>query len=442
MVRLPKFLMREHSIGTAGSKRPSQTKKAVRLLVADLSIAGVPFIAFVMLALLANSPSNSTNADYVTAPVVRGSLSIRVQAAGTVEPIRLVEVSTELSGMLKHVHAKPNDIVKAGQVLAELDPTAAQAQVARAQAVVSAARGRLKDANAGVRQTGADLERKQRLRGNQFASQRDLDAAEYASARSTASLETLNAELEAALADLNMAKVNLSKTRIVAPIDAVVLRRSAEPGQTIAATLQPPVLFRLAADLDQMQLRVDVDEADAMTVVAGQPATFRVQALRNRVFDARVHRIHVGPEIVQGVVTYKALLGFDNRRLRLKPGMTATAEITVEQVKDQLLVPNAAFRFLPANSGLLDQDTSPDLISHVFGIKSAFGSANVGEAGSSRSASTADVERRSLYVIGRNGALRKVQVDVGFTDGNQTVVTGGGLFEGQRVVIDHADVKR
>lgn len=410
-----------------------------RTLAVDAAIVGATCVAIGIVAMLPTERPEASHGGYVTAPVVRGNLTVNVHATGTVEPTSLIEVSTELSGTVARVLVKPNDTVRKGQVLAELDSTHLRAQVARARAVVAAARARVKEARADVRRSSADLDRKQRLQSSRFTSERDLDAAEFSSNRAAASVERYIAEIDMAQSDLLMAEASLAKARIVSPVDGVVLRRNVEPGQTLAASLQPPVLFRLAEDLTQMQIRVDVDEADAMSVGAGQYATFMVQALRNKRFVAQVERIHIGPEIVQGVVTYKAVLAFDNRRIRLKPGMTATADIAVNRVQGALLVPNAALRFSPSSDDPARNATAPELVGQAIGIEPAFArTAATGDHDDLAGDASRTAEQRAVYVLDRAG-MRRVTVNVGPTDGNQTAVTGNELAEGMRVVVDIAD---
>lgn len=400
-----------------------------------LIVGAVGFFGFLALSPV---PPTESPFGYVTAPVIRGDLTISVHATGTVEPTRLIDVSTELSGTLTRVLVKPNDIVKVGQVLAELEPTASRAQVARARAQLAAARARVREANAGVRHAASDLERKRKLFANRHLSEKELENAQHAVALGTAAVEKLTAEVEMAEADLRMAESNLAKTRIVSPVNGVVLRRTAEPGQTIAASLQPPALFRLAENLDEMEIKVDVDEADALSVSAGKSATFSVQAVRNRKFPARVERLHLGPEIVQGVVTYKAILVFDNRKLGLRPGMTAAADIVVEEVRGALLVPNAALRFPGVAMAAAAQ--SPQAATRS-SLRSAIGLATA-SAGSQQGASVvgSGSQRRLLVVEG--GSSREVIVEVGPTDGNLTVVSGAGLHPSLTVVVDFADAKR
>lgn len=426
------------TIDAEASQCNGRTRRTLRLLTLELGLVLATWLG-VALALRSHNSAPGDIDGFVTAPIVRGDLRVVVHATGTVEPTRLIEVSTELTGTLLRVHAKPNDVVKSGQVLAELDPTSANVQVARAKANVAAARARLKDAEAGVPQARAELDRKRALSASRNTTQRELDAAEAGAQRAAAAVATLRAEAQAAEADLQLAETSLAKTRIVAPVDGIVLRRNAEPGQAIAGSLQPPVLFRLAEALEQMQIRVDVDEADAMKVAAGQRATFAVQAVRNQRFEANVERIHIGPEIVQGVVTYKAVLTFDNRTLGLKPGMTASADIVVDEVKAVLLVPTAALRFSP-QSVKADAPTPAGPIDRLLGIGPAISSTGTGETAPLPEPPQPAKLWRRIYVVDR-GAVLPIQVETGPSDGASVMVRGEGLSEGLRVVVDMADPK-
>ncbi len=371
---------------------------------------------------------------FVTAPVTKGDLLVRVSATGTVEPVRLVDVSTELSGTIKAVHVENNDIVKAGQVIAELDSETQTIEFRRAEAQVAAAKARVKEAEAATVAASKELARKKTLAARDLAPARDLDNASASSQQTRATVDALSADLKAAEANLAIARTNVQKGRIVSPIDGIVLRRNIEPGQTVAATLQSPVLFRLAQDLERMQIRVDIDEADALTVRAGQPASFTVQALRDRPLEARVEKLHVGAEVVQGVVTYKAILSFDNSGLGLRPGMTAMADIVVENVRGGVLVPNAALRFSPP----ADAETEGMLTagSRLLGV-------SVGEASASNDRTRAPSEargpgqgnRQRVWVADR-GKAKSIEVEAGASDGSMTEIVRGPLKPGQRVIVD------
>jgi HlyD family secretion protein len=371
---------------------------------------------------------------FVTAGATTGDLSISVAASGTVEPVRLVDVSTELSGTISKVLVENNDTVKAGQVLAELDPATLAIELDRAQAQVAAAQARVKQAEAATVAAAKDLTRKKTLAARDLTPARDLDNAAANSQQAKASVDALKAEVRAAEANLAIAKANLEKGRILSPIDGIVLRRNVEPGQTVAASLQSPVLFRLAQDLDRMQIRVDVDEADALNVRKGQAATFTVQALRDRQLEARVDKLYVGPEVVQGVVTYKAILTFDNSKLGLRPGMTATADILVDDVKGGLLVPNAALRFQPPEDVVENQLLSAG--SQLLGVPVGPANANSESAPpAQRGPQAAGLNLRRVW-IDDGGKAKPIDVETGATDGRMTEIVRGPLKPGQHVIVD------
>lgn len=373
----------------------------------------------------------------VTAPVATGDLLVRVAATGTVEPARLVEVSTELSGTIKAVHVDTNDVVKAGDLLAELHSDTLSNELARAKAVVAAARSKIEEASAESVAARRQFDRQSKLAEKQLASERSLDLARAESAKLTASIAALRSELAIAEANFAIARSAMNKARIVAPIDGIVLRRNVEPGQTVAASLQAPVLFRIAENLDRMQIRVDVDEADALLVKAGQPASFSVQALREQNQPAKVEKLFVGPEIVQGVVTYKAILSFDNSRINLKPGMTASAEIVVSRVDGGLLVPNAALRFSPP-------DTTPAgaAPTGVGVLDSLIGSAAPSRAVANSNGDTPPPDASGRVFVVENGRLKPVFIGIGASDGTRTEIVSGPLKPGQRVVVDIAPERR
>lgn len=379
-------------------------------------------------------PAAPTGAGYVGQAAFRGDLDIQVSASGTIEPVRIIDVSTELSGTIRAVHVEANDRVRAGQVLAEIDAGTLGTQLARARASLDLALARRREAKVASEQAERDMLRKQRLSERRATSERDLDIATAAAAKAEAALEIQAAEIAIARADVSLAEGNLAKARIVAPIEGVVLRRSVEPGQTIAATLQPPVLFRIAANLDEMQVRVDIDEADALSVEAGQSASFNAQALRDRPIAGAVRKIQVGPEIVQGVVSYKALISFDNIGLDLRPGMTVTADIVVARRSDALLVANAAFRFSPPQAG----SASPS------GFGSLLGDLTSPPATAQAPARPAGIgggSQRRIYKLER-GELRPVAVTVGRTDGGHTEILAGEISVGDMIVTDLHDARR
>ncbi len=287
---------------------------------------------------------------YRTAEVQRGNLTITVTATGTLEPTNQVEVGSELSGIIETVEVDYNDCVKAGQVLAKLDTDRLEPKVLQSQAALESAQAKLLEAEANVLETRNELKRLKRLAElskKKLPSQHDLDAAEAAFKRAQAEEDSAKAIVSQAQATVDQDQTDLAKAVIRSPINGIVLERHVEPGQTFAASFQTPVLFTLAEDLSQMELHVDIDEADVGQVQAGQDATFTVDAYPARRFSARILKVYYAPQVVQDVVTYEALLTVDNSQLLLRPGMTATAEIITKRVEDAILVPNGALRFTP-----------------------------------------------------------------------------------------------
>ncbi|MDX2288807.1 MAG: efflux RND transporter periplasmic adaptor subunit [Hyphomicrobiaceae bacterium] len=398
-------------------------------------LGGLAAVAMSWLPTASPAPSR-----FQTSPVVTGDLTVRVTATGTLEPTRIVEVSTELSGLIRTVLVDNNDHVEAGQTLAELDTSTIEDEHARAGANVDVAKAKLKEAELEEKVLVEELARKRRLAGAGHTAQRDLTIATADAARVGARIEALRAELLVAEAEHRISTARLGKARIVAPIDGVVLRRNIEPGQTVAASLSAPVLFRLAPGLDDMQVRVDVDEADAMKVKPGQAATFEVHALKEEYFPASVKMIYIGPEIVEGVVTYKAILTFDNAKLNLKPGMSANADIEVDHVSDVRLVPNAALRFVPpaalsersADDGLLVRQMAAAWTDPGAGASSV-APAPLPTVG----LRPEDIEpKRKIVHVVRDGAAVPVSVLVGATDGTLTEIRSGDLRPGDQVAVE------
>ena len=302
---------------------------------------------------------------YVTQEVTQGDLTVTVTATGNLEPRNQVDIGVELSGTVREVNVDVNDVVKKGQLLARLDTTRLNAQVLQARSSLASAEARVLQAEAGQKESTANYQRLLKVRelsNNKLPSQQDLDVAEAAVAQSKGELAAAKASVSQASASLETVLTDLSKAEIRSPINGVVLVRSVEPGQTVASSLQAPVLFTLAEDLKKMELHVAVDEADVGSVESGQKASFTVDAFPNRHFSAHITQVHFASNNTQksnstssnaasatstGVVTYETVLEVENNDLLLRPGMTATAEIVTTSIADALLIPNAALRFTP-----------------------------------------------------------------------------------------------
>jgi HlyD family secretion protein len=308
---------------------------------------------------------NAQGTRYVTQDVSTGDMMVTVTATGNLEPRNQVDIGSELSGTMRTVNVDVNDEVKAGQVLAELDTTRLNAQVLQAQSSLASAEARVLQSVASEKEARANLARLEKVRelsGGKLPSQQDMDVAIAAVARAEGEAAAANAAVAQARANLEAVRTDLSKTEIRSPINGVVLVRSVEPGQTVAASLQAPILFTLAEDLKKMELHVAVDEADVGSVQVGQDATFTVDAFPNRRFNAHITQVHFASSNTQnsssgsasqasatstGVVTYETVLEVDNSELLLRPGMTATAEIVTTSINGAILIPNAALRFTP-----------------------------------------------------------------------------------------------
>jgi HlyD family secretion protein len=364
---------------------------------------------------------------YATEPATRGNLTVIVTATGTAQPVTQVNVSSELSGTIRKVYVDFNSLVKAGQPIAELDTDKLKATVENIRAKLDSAKAKVTDAAATIDEKRADYERKKALAEKQITSAKDLELAKAAYDRAVAGHASALAEVKVVEADLRLNEINLSKACICSPIDGVVLKRSVDPGQVVASSLQAPVLFVIAEDLRRMELQVDIDEADVGKIKIGQKAVFSVDAYPDRKFPAQIRDIRYGSETVQGVVTYKAVLAIDNSELMIRPGMTATAQIVVQEVADALLVPNAALRFAPPSA----EAQRPGLLQRLFPMFP-----------SRRPASKQEDTGRSQRVWAlRDGQPVAVPVVVGATDGRRTEILSGQISPMQPIIVD-ATTKR
>jgi HlyD family secretion protein len=362
---------------------------------------------------------------WTTVPIVRGPLTVTVTATGTLEPTNQVEVGSELSGTIARVRVDTNDRVRRGQVLAELDTRKLGQQTERTRATLRAAEARVSLARATLTEADANLRRLDGLfakSGGTLPSAADLDAARAAEARARADLDGAKAAVAEADAALRANENDLAKGAIRAPIDGVVLTRTVEPGQTVAASFQAPVLFTLAEDLRRMTLKVDVAEADVAQVSAGQAATFTVDAWPGRRFDARVTKVQYGSKVIDNVVSYPTELAVANDDLGLRPGMTATADLRVADRRDVLLVPNAALRFVPA-SGAAERRRGFSLVPQMPRRQTA-----------QRNGAGADGTRQ-LWIL-REGRPQPLAVRAGPSDGRLTEVSGDGVRAGLEVITE------
>lgn len=284
---------------------------------------------------------------YSTVKLERGEISVNVSATGTLKALSTVDIGTQVSGQVLSVHADFNESVSAGQVIARIDPANFQARLTQARADLASARAGLQEAQANLKNAEADFVRKTELVARQLVSRSELDLALAARDQARARVSSAQAVIAQRQAAVANAELDLTYTEIRAPVDGVVLLRQVEPGQTVAASFQTPVLFQIAEDLAQMQIELAVDESDVGQIRPGLPARFTVDAFPGRNFIGEVRQVRLAATNVQNVITYPVVIDVDNADLTLLPGMTANATIEVARRSDVLRVPNAALRFAP-----------------------------------------------------------------------------------------------
>ncbi len=382
---------------------------------------------------------------YTTQPVTRGTLRLQVTANGTLQPTRSVNIGSELSGTVARVLVDVNDRVKKGQVLVELDTAKLSDQILRSRASLAAARARVAQAGATLKEAQGNLARLEevaRLSGGKVPSKAELDTGRAAVARAEAEAASARAAVAEAQAALSTDETNLKKASIRSPTDGVVLTRNVDPGNAVAASLQAVTLFTIAEDLTKLRLQVNVDEADVGAVQVGQKANFTVSAYPGRRYPASITRVAYGSTITENVVTYVTYLDVDNADLSLRPGMTATATITATERRDVLLVPNTALRFTPAQAGPQAQ-ASGGGGSNLMGSlmprmpRGAGPRRGGGEGGPNAAAGT----QRQLWVL-QDGAPVALRVTAGISDGRHTEVSGEGLGEGLQVITEQRSAAR
>jgi HlyD family secretion protein len=366
---------------------------------------------------------------YVTQPVTRGDLRVTVTATGSLAPTNQVQVGSELSGIVKSVTVDYDQRVKVGQLLAQLDTTKLEAQISQTEAALAAARAKIQQTVATEDETRTQLTRTEELAARQLIARSGLDTARATYRRAEADHASAAAAAAQTEAVLRANRADLAKMTIRSPINGVVLTRAVERGQTVAASFQAPVLFTLAEDLTKMELDVDVDEADVGQVTPGQEATFTVDAYPDRTFTARIAAVRFGSQKTEGVVTYKSILHVDNADLLLRPGMTATADLVVKQVTNVLLVPNAAFRFVPSTETQETTSTSGgSLVSRLMPRRPSPSATSSKEV-------AAEGKRQRVWVL-RDGQPVAVSITVGATDGRMSEAIDGDIQPGSVVIVE------
>lgn len=356
--------------------------------------------------------------NYNTVDVARGELRQTVTATGTLNPVKSVQVGCQVSGRISDIYVDYNSQVKAGDLIAEIDPRTYLAQVASAEADLANATANLELQRVQARRTAE-------LYTNNLVSGSDYDI-------SLATLHQAEAAVKIKQASLENSKTSLGYTKIYSPVDGVVISRAVDVGQTVAASFNTPTLFLIANDLTKMQIDANVDEADVGGVKDGQKVDFTVDAYPNRTFEGVVTQVRNAPTTVNNVVTYDSVIGVDNSDLKLKPGMTASVSIIVADHADALEIPNSALRFHPAETA---SDTVPSGTKTNAAASSAGGRKPREKSGQKRGDQSA---MHTVYVLRSEAAGEPakpvpVQVQTGITDNIYTEVLSG-LKEGDQVI--------
>jgi len=361
---------------------------------------------------------------YVTAQATIDDFQVIVTATGTVEPTNLVEISSELSGTLARVNVDYNDVVEKGTILAQLDTSKLEAQLAVSKAALDSAIARVAMTRATLDETKEKFESGKQLEQRGITAHQTFVSLRAAYIRAQAELQSALADQALAEATLDLNQTELDKACICSPINGVVLDRAADTGQIVASALSAPILFTVAEDLTKMELQVDIDEADIGRTAVGNHAEFTVDAYDDKKFPATISEIRFAPETIDGVVTYKGILTIDNSDMLLRPGMTATADITVAEITGALIVPNAALRYAPPPD---PSETVDDDRSGLLGML-------IPQAPDR----TERGNTKTIWVL-RDGVAREIAITAGSSDGRVTQILTGDLAANDMVITDQID---
>ena len=429
--------------------------------------------------------NSNKKVDYITAKIEKGDIDAVISSTGACNAVVTVQVGSQVSGNILELHADWNSKVRAGELVAVIDPAPFQAKVDQANAAVDSARAAVINASASVKKADADianaqanvvnqqaniakansalsdakvkLERRKTMQTQGILSQEDLDTAQATYDQAVAGLDVAKAQLSAAQnsldsskaqrdvvltqvqtansqvaqqkANLEQAQLDLTHTKIISPVDGTVIARNMDLGQTVAASFSAPTIFNIAKDLTKMQVDASIDESDIGRVKVDQPVTFTVDAFPGQVFMGAVTQIRESPTNVQNVITYDVVIKFDNSDLKLFPGMTANVRILTDRQTDVLKMPNAALRFRPADAPVADKGKAPTGGGGGGGKGGGGGGGGKGGAGGGRGGGV-----QTVYLVGDDGKPKPVRVRLGVGDGNFVSVLNDAVKEGDVVI--------
>jgi HlyD family secretion protein len=371
-------------------------KIIIGIVIFAITLAGGTFFLF---------KNRENGPKYKTDKAAKGDIKATVTATGTMNAVVTVLVGTQVSGTIKTLYVDFNAPVKKGQILAQIDPATFQAQVEQAKANLLLAKANVEKAEAALADAKRTMERNRVLFARNFIARSDLDTSETNNQSAAAQLSASKAQVEQARASLDYAQTNLAYTKIISPVDGIVISRNVDVGQTVAASFQTPTLFNIAQDLTKMQIDANIDEADIGKITVDQPVEFTVDAYPNITFHGKVSEVRNAPTTIQNVVTYDVVVKVDNPALKLKPGMTANVAIILAEKKGVLRIPNAALRFRPSGKG------------------SEKGGEGLAKQGT------------GIWIL-ENRKPKRITVALGISDGNYTEISSGDLKEGNDVIIE------
>ncbi|MGE4318548.1 MAG: efflux RND transporter periplasmic adaptor subunit [Deferribacterales bacterium] len=407
-----------NSVLATGNKGGKRWRRTIIILACVLA-------ALVVILIVRGRGDKGGAPQFNTVEAVQGDIRVEVSATGKLEPTNEVSVGTELSGTIKEVFADYNSVVKKGELLARIDTTKLQAQVTQYRAALESARANVLQTQATEKETGIKLDQLKtlfKLTDGQSPSKTEIDAAEAAYDRAVANTASARASVAQAQATLDALLTDLAKAEIRSPVNGIVLSREVEAGQTVAASYSTPELFTIAEDLKKMELHVDVDEADIGQVREGQKASFTVDAYPDRIFDGVITQARYGSQTVDNVVTYETVIQVDNSDMLLRPGMTATADITVKHLKNVVKVPTAALRYSPP---AVTDESKQSFISKLM--------PRPPRMRSSKPAEVSDKETVTVWAL-ENGMPEPYQVKLGDSDGSYRQAVSGDVKPGMRLI--------
>ncbi len=373
-------------------------KKFVKLLIL-LAILGVGTFYF--------TRGHEEKSSYVTKMLTKGDITETITASGTINPISTVNIGTQVSGTISEIYVDYNTNVSKGQLLAQIDPALFEATVAQRQASLDIAKAEVEVQRNDLTYNKKNLERIKKLNRSKYSTDKDLELAQRDYDNSVAQIALKEAQVEQAAAALNSAKIDLHYTKIISPVDGIVVSKEVEVGQTVAASFQTPTLFNVAEDLTKMQIEASVVEADIAKVKEGQTVEFSVDSYPDEKFYGIVTQVRNNPITTSNVVTYEVIIEIDNRDLKLKPGMTANVDIITSEKQNVWLVPNKALRFYVEDEN---------------GEKQRY-------------------KDKGLWVLDK-GKPKRLTISTGVSDDDNTEVEGPDLEEGLWVVIDNAGLTK